>query len=65
MGYILGLYWDNGKDYGSYCLGFKGSILPGPFKKMKIPDYCIQGPFCYSFWVLLKNLAEVRGLSVK
>ena len=26
IGYILGLYWDNGKENGSYCLGFLGVI---------------------------------------
>ena len=24
MGYILGLYRDNGKEKGKYCLGFRG-----------------------------------------
>ena len=23
MGYILGLYWDNGKENGNYYLGFR------------------------------------------
>ena len=23
MGYILGIYWDNGKENGNYCLGFR------------------------------------------
>ena len=23
MGYILGMYWDNGKENGNYCLGFR------------------------------------------
>ena len=23
MRYILGLYWDNGKENGNYCLGFR------------------------------------------
>ena len=25
MGYTLGLYWDNGKENGNYCLGLRVS----------------------------------------
>ena len=27
MGYILGLYWDNGKENGTYCLG-RAALAP-------------------------------------
>ena len=45
IGYILGLYWDNGKENGKYYLGFRIGAQDQCSRTLRKADLMVFGPF--------------------